>query len=214
VLEGAIIGAIAGALVALVTLLRRARRATRFLAAVDGGGAAEARALLDKQIPPRTKIPLSKTADQFDRMAGLALLRDAPALERELAGHTGHLSAVTQVDSLALIGLALVGHDPLGAAERLDELALRVERDGGRALRLVKQKVKQLAGLGRSLAGQPLEAAQVTALDRLAAGYPLLPRLLLQQAIGEAFERAGKPEGARLFKDRVRQKTRAFEGVR
>lgn len=210
-LQGAIIGAIVGVITALFMILMQSRRSGKFLAAIAAGQLDEARLLLDKWHPQVGKIPLSKILNQCDRMAGLTLVRDLTALDREVREHTGHLSAVGQVDSIGLLGLALLGSDPAEAAHRLGELANRVELEGGRSLSAVKKKVGRLAQLGRALAGDPLDDEAVQQLEKIAGAQGKLSKLVILQAIGEVFERAGKPAGAKTFKGRVRQETRAFE---
>jgi DNA gyrase/topoisomerase IV subunit A len=211
IIEGAIIGGAIGAAVSVAMLLKRGARKKKLIKALGGGaGREQARELLDVSLPPRDKIPLSKIFDQRERMAGLAMLDDSTAIEREIAEHQGTLTAEVQVKAMGLLGLAVRGDDT--APERLDELASRMESEGGRAMHIVKKKIRAMAHLAAGVAGTPIPTDQLMTVEGLAADGGMV-QLLIWQALSMAMAQAGKNPQAEGFRNRVRQQTRAFEAA-
>lgn len=211
-IEGAIIGGAIGVTVSLVMLAQRSGRRKKLIKALASpDGPEAARTLLDASIKPVTKIPLSKILDQRERMAGLAVLGAVDALEQELAAHEGALTSVVQVGAIGLLGLAL-RKDPAEAAERLDALATRMEQEGGRAMALVKKKTRALAHLAAGLAGTPIPVDKLLTIEQLASDGGLV-QLVVWQALSLAMRKAGKLPQAEGFANKVRQHTRAFEGL-
>lgn len=210
IIEGAIIGGVIGAGISVAMLLQRSSRRKKLIKALGSGdGAKQARALLDASLPARDKIPLSKILDQRERMAGLAMLDDCAAIEGEIAQHQGAPTSEVQVNAMGLLGLAVRGDAT--APERLEELAGRMESEGGRTMHLVKKKTRALAHLAAGAAGAPIPTDQLMAIESLAADGGMV-QLLVWQALSMAMERAGKNPQAEGYRNRVRQQTRAFEG--
>jgi hypothetical protein len=209
-LQGAIIGAVVGVVVSLIMLVARRNFRTKFLRALKEGGPATARQVLDGKARPATKIGINRILDQRERMAALALLGDVTALEQEIAAHTGTLTAVVQVNALALLGIAVRSADPTDAARRLDELAGQMERDGGRTMALVKKKTRALAVLAQGLTGQSVPSQTRMTLDSF-NGDGGMVQLLVWQATAQALEKTGQTQQAQGIRQKVRVFTDAFE---
>jgi hypothetical protein len=208
-LEGAIIGAVAGLIVSLIMIVARKGLRKEFLRLL-GERPELARQYLDRKIPALRKVPLGKILDQRERMVGLALLADLPSLEQELEAHTGALTAVVQVNAIALLGIALRSPDPGEAARRLDALAAKMEAEGGATMALVKKKVRALATLALALGGQPLPSQTRLVLESF-SGDGGMVQLLVWSAIARALERSGQSEQAEGLRRKVREHTGAFE---
>jgi len=209
-LEGAIIGAIVGVIFSLVMLLARRGFRTKLLRALKEGGPEAARALLDRKVEPATKVGVNQILSQRERMAALALLGDVAALEQEIAGHRGTLTAVVQVNALGLLGVAVRSADPADAARRLDELAAQMEREGGRTFALVKKKTRALAVLAQGLTGREIPSQTRMTLDSF-SGDGGMVQLLVWQATAQALEKTGQTQQAQGIRDKVRAFTDAFE---
>ena len=207
-------GALIGLIVGVILTVMRARSRKGIQAAVLGplaaGDPAQARAALDKKIPPLTKIPNTKILEQRDRMAALTLLNDVQALEAETASHSGHITAVGQVNAIALLGVALRSADPADAARRLEDLATRVETEGGRLLGLVKKQVRAFAVLARGLGGAPMSADALGPIAAL-ANESGVTQIVLWQALARAYAAAGQAQNAESYRARVQAVTQAFE---
>ncbi len=211
IVETAIIGGAVGATVSVAMLLKRRSRRTKLIKVLGGGeGVKEARSFLDASLPALEKIPLSKILDQLERMAGLALLDDSAAIEAEIGKHYGALTCEVQVKAIGLLGLAVRGEPT--AAPRLDELAERMETEGGRTMHLVKKKTRALAHLAAGVAGTPIPTDQLMSIEDVAAAGGMV-QLLVWQALSMAMARAGKSAQAAGFRERVRRQTRAFESA-
>jgi hypothetical protein len=210
VLTGAIIGGFVGLAVSVIMILmRRGFRAT-FLKALREQGAASARGVLEAKVRPTAKIGLSQILDQRERMAALALLGDVTAIEQEMAQHTGQLTAVVQVNALGLLGVGVRSADPSDAARRLEELATKMESEGGRALVLVKKKTRALAVLARGLTGQQIPSPTRMTLDSF-NGDGGMVQILVWQATAQALERVGQTQQAQGIRGKVQQLTDAFD---
>lgn len=209
-IEGAIIGAVVGLIVSLVMMLGRKGTRKKLLEALRAAGRETARALLDQKLPPLTKIPLGKIIDQRERMAALAILGDVAALEAELPAHRGALTAVVQVNAVALLGIAVRSPDPRDAAARLDALATRMEQEGGATMALVKKKTRALAVLAKGLTGEPIPSQTRMVLDSL-TGDGGMVQLVIWQALAQALEKAGTQlEQAQSLRRKVQEHTNAF----
>ena len=209
-LQGAIIGAIVALIVILVSVSKRKGAQKKLLAALQAGGAAAARPVLDKAYAPVEKLRLSQIVEQGERMAGLALIGDLHSLEAELAMHTGSLTAVAHVDALGLIGLAIRSPDPTSAAARLDELATKVEQEGGMTMGQVKKKTRALAALAQGVAGMPISPDHRGRLATV-AGDGAMTALLIWQGLAQALYRMGDTAGGEEFRQKVLAQTNAFE---
>ena len=209
-LQGAIIGAIVGVIVSLIMLLARRGFRTKFLRALNEGGPTAARALLDRKAEPATKLGINQILSQRERMAALALLGDVAALEQEIAGHRGPLTAVVQVNALGLLGVAVRSADPGDAVRRLDELATQMEREGGRTFALVKKKTRALAVLAQGLTGREIPSQTRMTLDSF-SGDGGMVQLLVWQATAQALEKTGQTQQAEGIRQKVRALTDAFE---
>ena len=211
-LEGAIIGAIVGLVVALMAAQQRRNLLTKVLAALARGGPTEARAQLDTRAPPTQKLALRDIDKQRQRMACLAILGDVEALAREIEVHHGPLTAVTQVNRVGHLGLALrsQGEQRARAIAALDEIAARMEREGGALMGIVKKQTRAIATVGRGLLGQPIPtepwlSANAMSREKSAVG------LVVSQALGEAFAAIRRMDRAEPYFLRVRAVTQAFE---
>jgi tetrahydromethanopterin S-methyltransferase subunit G len=211
IIEGAIIGAVVGVIVSLVMILKRKGLRKELLRLLKAQGADAARAYLDRKHPPLRKIPIGKLLDQRERMAALALLGHTSAIEEELAGHRGALTCTVQVGAIGLLGLTLRSPDPADAARRLDELATKMEQEGGRTMALVKKKIRALATLARAMA----EGEQIPSETRLTlesfSGDGGMVQLLAWQATAIALEKTGGEQQAAALRAKVRQITDVFE---
>jgi hypothetical protein len=207
-IEGAIIGGVIGVAVSLGMLYQRSARRKKLLKALQKGDSSAAQ-MLDLSIKPVIRIPLSKIIDQRERMAGLALVNDLESLEREVKEHEGALTAVSQVNAVGLLGIAIRG-DAADAARRLDDLATKLETDGSRALGLVKKKVRALAHLAAGVAGTPIPESQLASIESFAGEGGLL-QLVVWQCMALAAAKAGKTMQAQGYRRRVLDVTTAFE---
>ncbi len=210
VVEGAITGAVVGLVVSLAMIWHRARWAKRFLAALEGSGAGPARVLLDQGRPAAAKLSLGKLLSSRERMAGLTLLGDVEALQAEVAGHTGPLTAVVQVGAVGLLGLTLRGSDRAAAARELDALATRMETEGGAMMKLVKQQTRALATLARCVAdGRPVPQEIHGTVGALAKNGKLVEAVVYQAVLEATRAAGGDPRG---LEAKVRGITTAFDG--
>jgi hypothetical protein len=211
IIEGAVIGAIIGVIFSLVMILKRKGLRKELLRLLKEQGTDAARAFLDRKHPPIKKIPIGKLLDQRERMAALALLGDTSAIEAELADHRGALTCTVQVGAIGLLGLTLRSPDPADAARRLDELATKMEQEGGRTMKLVKKKTRALATLGKAMA----EGEQIPSETRLTlesfSGDGGMVQLLTWQATAIALEKTGGDQQAAALRAKVRQITDAFD---
>jgi hypothetical protein len=210
IIEGAIIGAAIGLITSLVVLLRRKGLRDKFLRLLGESGPDAARRLLDQKLPPLKKIPLGKILDQRERMAALTVLGQTDTILEELAGHRGPLTATVQVASIGLLGVALRG-DAGDGARRLDEVAARMEQEGGRAMKLVKKKTRALATLARAMAeGEPIPSDVRLTLESF-TGDGGMVQILVWQATAVALEQTGGEQQAAGLRTKVRAMTDAFE---
>lgn len=152
------------------------------LAARQTGGIAAARAVLD----PRLK------RGHAQRAAGFALIDDRESIEAELGNLTdpvkhGHARAV------ALLALGVLG-DPRRLQE-LASLAEQFERDAPRMWKLPKAAVRDLATLGRVVAGAPSSELDKVKPD-VAALQDAWVKLFLWEVTARGFERDGRADAA------------------
>lgn len=211
IIEGAIIGAVVGGIVSLIMILKRKGLRKELLRLLRDQGPDAARAFLDRKQPPIKKIPVGKLLNQRERMAALALLNDTESIETELSGHRGALTCTVQVGSIGLLGLTLRSADATDAARRLDELASRMEQEGGRTMKLVKKKTRALAVLAKAMAeGEKIPSEVRMTLDSF-SGDGGMVQLLVWQATAIALEKTGGEQQAADLRAKVRQLTDAFE---
>jgi len=211
IIEGAIIGGAVGLVVSLVMLLKRKGLRDRFLKLLKEQGPDAARSFLDKKHPPLKKLPLSKLLDQRERMAALTVLGQTDAIEQEIAGHHGALTTTVQVGSIGLLGLTLRGPDPADAERRLDELAARMEQEGGRTMKLVKKKTRALAMLAHAtVAGEKIPSDVRMTLDSFSSDGGLVP-LLVWQALAVTLDKIGQEGQAAGLRGKVQALTNAFD---
>jgi hypothetical protein len=208
-LQGAIIGAIVGSIMMLVMFLKRRKRKDVLLQTLEHEGQSAARAELDRMIPAIGAIPINKIVDQSERMASLAIIGDTVALQAEIDGHSGKLTAVAQVNGLALLGLAIRSDDPAPHAQALTELSAKMDAEGGALMKLVKDKLRTLAGIAQAIAGQQVDRDVHSRGRTLASKEMGTPKIVLLQALVRAAERTGEnPEPLRA---EVRTLTSAFD---
>jgi len=115
-------------------LLLRAKWEREFLAVVAAGHLDEARLILDKRTPsPRErKVAMIRLISFRQRLAGLAVLGECEAIERELGTHEGGVAYLAQCEIFGLAALIArvlakmaAGADP-AAAESIVELGQKV----------------------------------------------------------------------------------------
>jgi len=211
IIECAIIGAVVGGIVSLIMILKRKGLRKNLLRLLKDQGSDAARALLDRKHPPIKKIPIGKLLAQRERMAALALLGDTAAIDSELAGHHGPLTCTVQVGSIGLLGVALRSADAADAAARLDELATKLEQEGGRTMKLVKKKARALATLAKAMAhGEKIPSEARMSLDSF-SGDGGMVQLLVWQATAIALEKTGGEQQAADLRAKVRELTNAFD---
>lgn len=184
-LEGALIGLVVGVVMMIVRSIQGGNAATvlkQALAARHTGGIPAARAVLDPKLKRGTT----------QRPAGFALIDDREAIEAELATLTdpvkqGHARAV------ALLALGVMG-DP----RRLQELAAHAEqfeRDAPGLWKLPKRAVRDIATLGRVVAGAPSSELDKVKPD-VAALQDAWVKLYLWDVTARGFERDGRTDVA------------------
>jgi len=212
-LQGAIIGAIVGLVVVFMAAQQRRKLLTKVLAALARGGPTAARAQLDTSVPPTQELKLRDIDKQRQRMACLAIIGDVEGLAREIELHQGPLTAVVQVNRVGHLGLALrsQGEQRDRAIAALDEIATRMEREGGALMGMVKKQTRAIATVGRGLLGQPIPTelwlpADTMSREKSAVG------LIVSQALGEALAAIKRIDRAEPYFMRVRAATQAFEG--
>jgi len=192
-LEGALIGLIVGVVMVIVRSIQGGNAATTLkqaLAARHTGGIPAARAVLD----PKLKRGVAQ------RPAGFALIDDREAIEAELATladpiKQGHARAV-----------ALLALGALGDGRRLQELAAHAEqfeRDAPKLWRLPKQAVRDIAALGRVIAGAPSSELDKVKPD-VAALQDAWVKLYLWDLTARGFERDGRSDVAANARTRTR----------
>lgn len=207
--QGAIIGMIVGLIMTLMVLAKRRKRKDALLSTLEQQGPGPARAELDRMIPPVGTIPLGKIVDQCDRMASLAIIGDTEALRAEIDEHEGKLTAVAQVDGLALLGLAIRSEDPAPHAQALTELSARMDAEGGALMKLIKDKLRTYAGIAQAIAGQKVERKIHVQGRTLASKETGTPKIVLLQALARALEGTGGNGDS--LRAEVRALTRAFD---
>lgn len=211
-LEGAIIGAIVGLVMAFMAMQQRRGLLTKVLAALDRGGPTAARAQLDTSAPPTQELKLRDIDKQRQRMACLALIGDVEALVREIEIHRGLLTAVVQVNRVGHLGLALrsQGEQRARTIAALEELAARMESEGGALMGIVKKQTHAIASVGRGLLGQPIPTELWVTANALSKERSVVG-LVISQALGEAFAAINRLDRAEPYFVRVRAATQAFE---
>ena len=211
-LEGAIIGAIVGLIGAVIALITSAKRRDAVLKQLATGDKQGARQALDQRLPAASKkLTLNDIVKQRERMAGLALVDDPAAIQAELDTLDGPLTAVTQVQTMGLIGLGLRG-DAQAAAARLGEVADKMEQEGGKMMGLVKKKTRSAARLAEGLAGTTIPPEEWPGLIGHAKDSGM-SQLVMWQALATALNKSGETSQATVFEEKVRQRTRAFEAA-
>jgi hypothetical protein len=184
-LQGALIGLIVGVVAVIVRSVASGNAAAALkqaLAARSTGGIPAARAVLDPKLKRGTA----------QRAAGFALIDDREAIEAELASFAdpvkqGHARAV------ALLALGV-----LGDQRRLPELAAlaeQFERDAPRLWKLPKAAMRDLAAMGRVVAGAPSSELDKVKPD-VAALQDAWVKLWLWDVVARGFERDGRADVA------------------
>jgi len=214
IIEGAIIGAVVGGVVSLVMILMRKGLRKELLRLLKQQGPEAARRFLDRKIPATRKLGINQILNQRERMAALALLGDTEAIDQEVAGHHGVLTATVQVGAIGLLGLTLRGADPAEGAARLDALATKMEQEGGRTMALVKKKTRALAVLANAMASGERIPSEVRLTLESFSGDGGMVQLLVWQATAIALEKLGQEQQAQGLRDKVRAFTDAFDTPR
>lgn len=205
-LQGAIIGAIVGLVMVVVQMVRMRGGATKVITA-SRKSPAEGRAALDAWTPPREDVPATKLVNHLERFAWLALLGDLDALEHEANATTGGLSVTTQLRAIALAGL-LSHRDEARDHEAMEQVADRIEREGGVMLKLVRQMAQDIRALARAKAGQPLDHDARKRIHRRAKQSGPALKVVLLRLVTIATERAG--EDAIALRAEAEAANRAF----
>jgi hypothetical protein len=182
----------------------------KFLQILNTMGPASARQFLDSKVRPAAKLNANSILDQRRRMAALAILGDYPSLEGELAQHVGAIAVVAQVNSVALLGMAVRAPDPTPYIQRLEGLATQLETQAGALYKLPKQQTRRLALLAAGLAGRPMPAEVPGAIFAVAQ-LGACTAVVYQQALAVALERTGNTGKAAEMFAQVRARTNAFD---
>ncbi|MEM9459798.1 MAG: hypothetical protein AAGF11_36815 [Myxococcota bacterium] len=207
--QGAIIGMLVGVVMMLILMAKRRKRKDALLSTLEQQGPGPARALLDRTLPAMGTIPLGKIVDQCERMASLAIIGDTEALRAEIDRHEGKLTAIAQVNGLALLGLAIRSDDPAPHAQALTELSARMDAEGGLMMKLVKDKLRTYAGIAQAITGQKVERKIHVNGRTLASKETGTPKIVLLQALARALEGTGGHSES--LRAEVRASTRAFD---
>jgi hypothetical protein len=214
-LQGALIGAVVGLVMAFMMVQQRRGLLKSVLGALAQSGPAAARTVLDGKVPQLQVVKLRDIDKQRQRMACLVLIGDVDAVEREVAQHTGDLTAITQVDAVAYLGLALRtdGERRARSIAALDAIATKMEQEGGMLMGVVKKKTRALAALGHGLLRQPIPLDQKLQVDTMAREKSS-SGLIISQALGVSLAMLGRTDLAEPHLARVRSETSAFEPAR
>lgn len=208
-LQGAIIGAIAGLIATVILARQRKKGATSVLTAFASGGRSAAREALDAMQAPQTKVSSNKFLKMQERFAGLAIIDDTEALEAEMGGLTGAKNIVVQLEGLGLLGLAVRAEDPTPYAERLKAVSDRFQEEGGKLMGLVKRNLRVYADLAANLQGGTLNDESKVAFGSLAQKNSM-SGALLYQAMGMVHHANGNARDANACFEVVKTLTQAF----
>lgn len=207
-IQGALIGLVVGLVMAFITWQKNKKRGGSVLAALnEPNGQAAALAALNRSTAPTIKLNAQSMVAQRERMAALTLIGDGDAIVRELGQHDGKIGIVAQVHSIGLLGARVRG--VANATSQLNELATRMETEGGRLTGVVKKTVRSLADLAAAIDGAPLPAESGARVRHLAASDSPMSRIVVQAALAQMIEAAGGDATAQ--RKVIRQTTRAFD---
>lgn len=192
-LEGALIGLVVGVVMVIVRSIQGSNAAATLkqaLAAQKTGGLPAARAVME----PKLKRAFGQ------RAAGLALIGDREGIEAELASATDPLKQ-GQIRAIALLALGV-----LGDQRRLQELAAHAEqfeRAAPRLWKVPKTAMKDIAAIGRVVAGAPSSELDKVKPD-VAALQDAWVKLFLWDVTARGFERDGRTDVAANARTRTK----------
>jgi hypothetical protein len=206
-LQGALIGLIVGGVMAYLTWQKNKKRGTSVLLAFASGGKAAALKALNEATPAMPGLKANHLVAQQERMAGLAIIGDTDSIMQEIKLHRGKLNLTAQVHGIALLGARVRGVKE--ASGQLNELATKMEQEGGALMGAVKTKLRTFANLAAALDDTPLPPEAGTAAHRLSASEGPMARLVVMAALAKATERFGGD--ARVIRSKIRESTKAFD---
>jgi hypothetical protein len=195
-IEASIIGAFIGGGIVGYLAWSLARWQKQFVAAVDTGDLAAARAILAKRAPavaPSKSFPLSKLLVQRARVIGLWLLGDLDAVRAELAKHGGSAAYVANVQMFGQLCLALESPDPSADLAALDASAARVDAESNRLQKLLRDLASLLRRVAVGLGGTSIAESDARQLMGRLNQEPLLTRILILRTFVVGAARAGTP---------------------
>jgi hypothetical protein len=196
ILEGAIIGGIAGGVAAFIMVARQRGGRKKVAAAIQRGDPQAARAAIDKAWPNRGKLGMQQIIPLLNRFTALGALGDLNALREEPAAlASGGLSARVQVKGFALLARRLLGDPAPEILSELTALTEEIERDGGALLTLVRKGARTTLALARTVDGTPLTDEERKEVLKLAGAESAPGRPAFQ--LGLMYDRiaSGKTQG-------------------
>lgn len=196
-LQGAIIGLVVGIVMVAVRFYKQGKGGQAIKEAIKEGGPA-ARGALDKYVAPSVngKVSASKLLDHLERFGWLAILGDLHALEAEGQAIVGGLSVTTQLQAQALAGLLAHDDNPQRHFASMDAVGHRINNEGGAMLKLVKNTTNDIWAMARAMAGDGMDAAARTRLEKRAGQSTPAVRVVLLRLIARATEVAGEDPSA------------------
>jgi hypothetical protein len=212
-LSGALIGACVGLVIALVQLAQRSSGYKRLITALETQGREMARAAIDRNQRGVIDLRAEKVLEQRERMAALAVVGDLPSLREEIQTHRGKIVVLARVNGMALLGLALreQGEARAQAVTKLDELAAKLEAEGGALSKIPKKELHALAALGHALLGQPIKVDDQLPLHNLTSEKSAVG-LLVAQALSLGLAATGVTAKAEEYAALVRSRSpKAFQ---
>jgi hypothetical protein len=192
------------------------KKAAPILQAYAAAGPAAARLEIDRIYLPAAQVTSKNWTLVRQRLAALALVRDADSLERETAALTGEPQLVAYAGLVGCIGQAWLGRDPAVAAGRARDLHAAVEKKfPGVFGKLARDWSGALASIVFALAGGDLDAMNNAGphLGRIVQGQPLT-YILVWEAAARAFELRDEHQNARNVRERLRRFQKLCEQVR
>lgn len=206
-LQGALIGLIVGGIMAYLTWQKNKKRGASVLLAFASGGKEEALRALNAATPAMPGLKANHVVPQQERMAALAVIGDGEAIMEEIKLHRGKLNLTAQVQGIGLLGARVRGVKE--ASGQLNELATKMEQEGGALMGAVKAKLRTYADLASALDETPLPPKSGAAAHRLTASESPMARLVIMAALANATERVGGD--AQELRSKIRESTNAFD---
>ncbi len=206
-LQGALIGLIVGGIMAYLTWKKNKKRGASVLTAFAEGGREAALKALNETTPAMPGLKANHIVPQQERMAALAVIGETDCIMREIKAQGGKLNLTAQVHGIGLLGASVRGVE--GASGQLDQLATKMEQEGGKLMGAVKTKLRTFAKLAAAIDNTPLPPEAGAAAHRLSASENPMARLVIMAALAKATERVGGDAGP--LRAKIRESTNAFD---